>query len=181
MPRSVHKAPCWALQGRAALPGEGGWGGLTVGLQACNTAHGLGPTQFSAKFLVTGILLFQNLQVILALLSLSLCLSLSLSFPRFFCFINNQVLKILPSKYFSKWPLLSTWLHWTSAVASFFTLLPSALQLLNMFSKVLYNLSLTWLSCHILHSAVCTFSSSTHAGLWSRMLSPNSCFSFEEI
>ena len=110
MPRSVHKAPCWALQGRAALPGEGGWGGLTVGLQACNTAHGLGPTQFSAKFLVTGKLLFQNLQVILDLLSLS--------FPRSFCFINNQVLKILPSKYFSKWPLLSTWLHWTSAVYS---------------------------------------------------------------
>ena len=115
------------------------------------TQHmGLEQGKFSAKFLVTGKLLFQNLQVILDLLSLS--------FPRSFCFINNQVLKILPSKYFSKWPLLSTWLHWTSAVASFFNLLPSALQLLHMHHKVLYNLSLTWPSGHIFHSAICTFS-----------------------
>ena len=90
MPRSVQKAPCWALQGRAAQPGEGGWGGPTVGLQACNTAHGLGARQFSAKFLVTRILLFQTLQVIQHLLSLSLdpFVSWTTKYLRF-CLLNT--------------------------------------------------------------------------------------------
>lgn len=115
---------CPEKEGGVALPWD--WRHVTQHM-------GLERGKFSAKFLVTGKLLFQNLQVILDLLSLS--------FPQSFCFINNQVLKILPSKYFSKWPLLSTWLHWTSAVASFFNLLPSALQLLHMYHEVLYNLS----------------------------------------
>lgn len=128
---SVQKAPCWALQGRAALPREGGWGGLPWDWRHVTQHTGLEQGKLSAKFLVTRKLLFQNPRGYPG--------SASLSFPRSFCFINNQVLKILPSKYFSKWPPL-TWLHWL------LLWLPSSTCCLQPFSSftcitVLYNLS----------------------------------------